>query len=199
MFSLLQAFVAPFVISFGGSFFHDTIEMVIPPTEVPIDISYIPDPTYKVLVIGLTFGTPREFDPDTGTIGPEIISTDVGVYHGEPGYMDWHWDPLVESIIKTNPYPQLLWSSKERPYELRIINKTGKYIWSEMTFWAVKFPKKVSCPLHGECDPEELFKRYMRGVASLFIATSEVGAAKLADVMERLHDLVKFVPLGGRP
>jgi len=88
MFSLLQAFVAPFVISFGGSFFHDTIEMVIPPTEVPIDISYIPDPTYKVLVIGLTFGTPREFDPDTGTIGPEIISTDVGVYHGEPGYMD---------------------------------------------------------------------------------------------------------------
>jgi hypothetical protein len=198
MFSLLQTFVAPFVISFGGSFWHDTTEVIIPPTDVPIDISYVPDPTYKALIIGLTFGTPREYDPATGTIGPEIISTDVGVYHAEPGYMDWHWDPFVESILKTNPYPQLLWVSRERPYELRVVNNTGKYIWSEVTFWAVKFPKKVFCPLYGECDPEELFKRYMQGVASLFIAMNEVGPVKLSDVIERLHELVKFIPLGGK-
>lgn len=198
MFSLLQAFVAPFVISFGGSFWHDTIEMVIPPTDVPIDISYVPDENFKSLIIGLTFGKVREFDPATGTIGPEVLSTDVGVYHKQEGYMDWHWDPFVESILKTNPYPQLLWSSRERPYELRVINKTGKYIWSEITFWAVKFPKKVSCPLHGECDPEELFKRYMQGVASLFIATSEVGAAKLADVLENLHLILRITPMGGK-
>ena len=198
MFSLMQTFVAPFVISFGGSFWHDTMEFIIPPSEIPIDVSYIPDPTYKALIIGLTFGVPREFDPSTGTIGPEIISTDIGIYHAEPGYMDWHWDPFVESILKTNPYPQLLWASKERPYELRIVNNTGKYIWAEATFWAVKFPKKIPCPLYGECDPEELFKRYMRGVASMLIATSEVGAAKLADVIERLHDLIKLTPMGGK-
>lgn len=180
MFSLLQAFVSPFVIAFGGTFWHDTIEMIIPPTNAPIDVSYVPDPNFKSLIIGLTFGTPREYDPATGEVGAEILSSDVGVYHAEMGYIDWHWDSFVESILKTNPYPQLLWASNENPYQVRIVNNTGKYIWSEVTFWAVKFPKKVVCPLYGDCDPEFLFKEYMKGIASFFLAMNKVGVINIA-------------------
>ena len=180
MFSWLQAFVAPFVIAHGGSFWHDTIALVIPPTEIPIDISYVPDPKFKSLIIGLTFGTPREYDPSTGTIGPELVSTDVGIYHAQASYMDWHWDPFVESILRTNPYPQLLWSSHERPYQLRIVNYTSNYVWVEATFWVIKFPRKVHCPIYGECDPEDLFKKYMSGITKLFVAINEVEATSLA-------------------
>ena len=96
VFGWMQSFVAPFVTAYKGMFWHDTIEMIIPPSDVPIDISYIPDPKYKSLIIGLTFGTPREFDISTGAIGPEVYSTDVGIFHSTEGYMDWHWDPCVE-------------------------------------------------------------------------------------------------------
>ena len=183
MFSWFQAFVAPFVIAYGGVFWHDTIVMVIPPTDIPIDISYVPDPKTKCLVIGLTFGAPREYDPDTGGVGPEILTPEAGVYHRQEGYMQWHWDPLVESVLKTNPYPQLLWCSSDRPYDLRVVNKTGKYILVDITFWVIKFPKKVPCQIWGECDPEELFRRYMEGVTAFFTALSKVGAAKVVELL----------------
>lgn len=179
MFSWLQTFVAPFVSAFKGMFWHDTIVMVIPPTDIPIDISYVPDPNYKALIIGLTFGVPREYDVTTGEIGAEILSDDVGIYHATENYMDWHWDPFVESILKTNPYPQLLWASKERPYILRVVNKTGKYIWTEVTFWAIKFPARIHCPIYGECDPEELFNKYMKSITSIIM----FGGAMIKDVM----------------
>jgi len=187
-FSWLQTFIAPFVAAFKGMFWHDTIALIIPPTEVPIDISYIPDPEFKALIIGLTFGTPREYDPATGTIGSEFYTTDVGIWHSTPGYMDWHWDPFVESIIKTNPYPQLLWASRERPYYLRVVNRTAKHIWVEATFWAIKFPRTVPCPVWGVCDPEDLFLKYMQGVTGVFVAASKVGPEKMIEVMERLAE-----------
>ena len=186
MFSWMQSFVAPFVAAFGGTFWHDTIELVIPPTEVPIDISYVPDPKFKTLIIGLTFGTPREYDPATGTIGPEIVSSDVGIWHRASGWMDWHWDPFVESILKTNPYPQLGWVSSDRPYELRVVNNTGGYIWAEATFWVVKFPEKIYCPIWGECDPEDLFKRYMSGVTYLFTVFSAFGAERMLSALRAI-------------
>ncbi len=189
LFSWLQAFVAPFVVAHRGTFWHDTVALVIPPSEVPIDISYIPDPEYKSMVIGLTFGTPHEYDPSTGTVGPEIISTDAGVYHSTRDWMDWHWDPFVESILKTNPYPQLLWASREKPYHLRVINRTGKYIWAEVTFWVIKFPKRIPCPFWGECDPEDLFRRYMDGVVKLFTAISALGEAGVLKALEALSKI----------
>ena len=167
MFAWMQTLVAPFVIACKGRFYHDTITMVIPPTEAPIDISYIPDPKFKTLVIGLTFGTPMEYDPDTGTVGPEILTADAGVYHSAPDYMDLHWDPFVESILKTNPYPQLLWSSTEKPYFLRIVNRTDKYIWCDVTFWIIKFPRTVDHPVYGSGDPEEIFRKYMEDVLAV--------------------------------
>jgi len=63
---------------------------------------------------------------------------------------------------------------------VRIVNNTGKYIWSEVTFWAVKFPKKVVCPLYGDCDPEFLFKEYMKGIANFFLAMNKVGVINIA-------------------
>ena len=168
MFSWLQTFVAPFVVAFGGKFMHDTVAMVLPPTVTPIDISYVPDPDVKSLIIGVTFGTPREYDPYTGEVGAEILSDDVGLYHATFGWMEWHWDPFVESILKTNPYPQLLWVSRDKQYVMKMVNNTGKFIWLEGTFWYIKFPKTIKCPFYGTCDPEDLFIKYMRGITFLF-------------------------------
>jgi len=167
--------------------------MIIPPTDVPIDILYVPDPNVKTLIVGLTFGTPREYDPDTGTVGPEVLSPDIGVYHSQEGYMLWHWDPFVESILNTNPYPQLLWSSRERPYELRAVNRTGKYVYVDATFWLIKFPKAIYCPIYGECDPEDLFRKYMAGVTNLLIALEKVGVERIANLFGGR------LTVGGRP
>jgi len=109
-------------------------------------------------------------------------------HNSTSGYMDWHWDPFVESILKTNPYPQLLWASKEKPYYLRVVNKTNKYVHVEATFWAIKFPKTVPCPIYGECDPEDLFAKYMQGVTELLIASNKVGPVKIAETLEKLAE-----------
>ena len=184
MFSWMQSFIAPFVSAVGGMFWHDSITLVLGPTSIPIDISYLPDPKFKSLIIGLTFGDVYEYDPDTGTIGPEILSPDIGVYHACKGWMDWHWDPFVKSILRTNPYPQLGWCSRENPYILRIVNNTDKYIWSDITFWVIKFPIRVRF-LGREWDPEDLFNRYMRYVMTLYYRFGEVLERVPREVLEK--------------
>lgn len=175
-----------FVDGIGLIVLHNTISLVIPPTKIPIDVSYIPDPNFKCLIIGLTFGKVYEFNIETEEIGPEIQTVYAGIWHAQEGYMDWHWDPFVESILKTNPYPQLVWSSRDRPYELRIVNKTDKYLWCEATFWVVKFPRRVYCPIYGECDPEDLFRRYMQGICTFFLAMNMVGIENIMKVIEKI-------------
>ncbi|RLG82536.1 MAG: hypothetical protein DRO09_00130 [Thermoprotei archaeon] len=191
MFSWLSAFVAPFVAALGGEFWHSTMTLVIPPTPAPIDVSYIPDPDSKCLVIGLTFGDAYEYDPDTGTIGPEIYTPSAGVYHSCRGWMAWHWDPFVKSILMTNPYPQLGWCSSESPYMLRIVNGTDKYIWCDVTFWLVKFPLTVH--LYGrDYDPEQLFKAYMESVVAYFCeAGKALGERGLGALKEMAREILK--------
>ena len=158
--------VVAFVESLGGLFWHDTPYYIIPPTGgSPIYATYIPDPATKVLVIGLTFGDVLEYDPVTDTFGAEVRSPKIGVWHGTRGEMMWHWDPALKSILKTNPYPQLLWCDVSKPYELLIVNDTDITVWMDVTFWVVKFPKRVMCPvLNRYCDPEELWNIYMKGI-----------------------------------
>ena len=158
--------VVAFVDTVGGLFWHDTLVYVIPPTAgTPIYATYIPDPATKVLVIGLTFGDVLEYDPATGEFGPEIRSHKIGIWHACKGRMMWHWDPALKSIFMTNPYPQLLWCDVGKPYELLIVNDTDKTVWMDVTFWVVRFPKRVWCPvLNRYCDPEELWNAYMKGI-----------------------------------
>ncbi|RLI46537.1 hypothetical protein DRO69_02835 [Candidatus Bathyarchaeota archaeon] len=84
MFGWMQAFVEPFVEALGGVFWHDTAIYIIPPTTEPIYATYVPEPRTKVLIIGVTFGTPREYDPATGTFGPEVESMNIGIWHCLP-------------------------------------------------------------------------------------------------------------------
>ena len=158
--------VVAFVEAVGGVFWHDTLIYIIPPTVGnPIYATYVPAPDTKVMVIGLTFGRPREYDPSTDTIGPEILSGDIGVWHATRERMDWHWDPMVESIIENRPYPQLIWCDASKPYELLIVNDTDKTVWLDVTFWVIRFPKRVWCPVFERyCDPEELWEAYMKGI-----------------------------------
>ena len=170
VFSWFQTFVLPFIVAFKGRFWHDTVIMVIPPTEEPIDVSYVPDEYTKSLIIGLSFGIPRVYDVETGEIGGEVITPNAGIYHKNEPWMEMHWDPFVESILMMRPYPQLGFSSKKKPYILRIINQTGQYLWTEVTFWVVKFPVKIEYPTHETAfDPEELFYMYMRSIVDYFL------------------------------
>jgi len=187
-FSWFQAFIYPFVVFAKGQFAHDTIAMVIPPrSQMPpegyIDVSYVPSRDRKALIIGLKFGKARQFDSETGTIGQEIIATDIGVWHATPGYMVWHWDPFVESIIELPVYPQAFFVSTEKPYILRIVNNRDIYVWGDATFYYIEFPKTIYCPLYGSCDPEELFYKYMSGVVALFVAANHVGVNKLVELL----------------
>ena len=176
MFGWLQAFVEPFVEALGGVFWHDTDLLIIPPTTTPIYATYVPEPRTKALIIGVTFGTPREYDPSTGTFGAEIESMDIGFWHATRGKMDWHWDPLVKSILMTNPYPQLIWCDASKPYELLIVNNTSTTVAIDATFWIIRFPKRVWCPvLERYCDPEELWNRYMSGIVQYFVRQAVEG------------------------
>jgi len=162
--------VTAFVEDVGGLFWHYTIGLAIPPTTTPIYATYVPDPKTKALIIGLTFGDVYEYDPVTRTFGPEVRNVDIGVYHSCAQKMEWHWDPFVKSILFVMPYPQLIWCDASRPYEILIVNRTDKCVWADATFWMIKFPRRVLCPVLGTyCDPEELWKYYMKGIVIDYI------------------------------
>ena len=171
MFSWLQTFIYPFTIVAKGMFNHDTVAMVIPdkdhiPPEGYIDVTYIPVKGKKSLIIGLKLGRSREYNPATGLTGPEILTFDAGIWHSTPDYMVWHWDPLVESIIELPVYPQAFFVSTEKPYYLRLVNNTDKYIWIDATFYYIEFPRAVRI-LGRSVDVEDAFHTYMNGIIEL--------------------------------
>jgi len=170
MFSWFVPEVAAFVKANGGLFWHDTIVMLIPPLgDRFIDISYIPARDRKSLIIGLTFGKDDLliYDPVTGTYRrpntddmPKLAS--VGIWHRCVPWMDWHWDPFVDSLLGVGVYPQLGFASPEKPYELRVVNKTDLFVWANVTFWAINFPYQSICPITGErIDIEECYDKFM--------------------------------------
>lgn len=191
--------IAAFVEAVGGRFWHDTMAMVLPPLPFPIDISYVPSKDFKTLIIGLTFGDVLIYEPDTHRFrrptDDEIpMLNNVGIYHRSEPWMDWHWDPAVKSIIGIGVYPQLGFASKDRPYELRIVNKTPLYVYMDATFWLVKFPNEVYCPIYGEgekCDVEFLFKRYMQGIVKAYVLCNRL----VDEVLKKPEDVDKLVEL----
>ncbi len=167
--------VAEFTVAFKGVFWHDTVAMAIPPLPHPIDISYIPSKEYKTLIIGLTFGKPLVYDYAIGEwrepTPTEYIEklTRIGVFHRCSDWMDWHWDPLVDSLGMSGKfiYPQLGFATASKPYELRLVNNTDLTVFLDATFWVLKFPVEVECPIWAPqgktmCDVEELFWIYMK-------------------------------------
>jgi len=174
-FSWLTEAVAEFATAFRGVFWHDTWAMAIPPLTEPFDLLYTPSKQFKCLIIGLTFGSVYVFDPATDTwrepTPTEYVNKlpKIGVYHRCGEWMDWHWDPLVHSLGVGGRfvYPQLGFTSPEQPYELRIVNRTDIIVAADATFWILRFPNVIECPIWAEegkttCDVEELFWRYMR-------------------------------------
>jgi len=154
MFGNLQAFVLPFIVSNGATVSSDTIGAIVPTTNIPVSVDYVPSEEYKTLIFGVSFGTPREYDTVTGTIGPEVFSTDIGVYITIPGYVDWHWIPLVDQTVNT-VHPIVGWVTNKNPLSFRLINDASTTVWFSLTFWLARFPRSV------DGDPEEKFREYM--------------------------------------
>ena len=166
--------IVEFATAFGGMFWHDTWAMVIPPLPSPIDMSYVPSKDFKTLVVGLTFGKVLVLDTATGRWDeptPDEYATKlpkIGIFHRCVEWMDWHWDPLVNSLGFDGRfvYPQLGFATYSKPYELRVVNPTDLTVFCDVTFWVIKFPNEVECAIWGDerrkCDVEELFWRYMR-------------------------------------
>ena len=174
-FSWLLDTVAEFTVAFKGVFWHDTWAMAIPPLPHPVDLTYVPSKEFKTLIIGLTFGNVLVYDDVLGDWREPTPSEyveklpKVGIYHRCGDWMEWHWDPLVNSLGVDGRfvYPQLGFAGSEKPYELRVVNNTDLTVFCDATFWVIRFPNEVECPMWAEaegakCDVEELFWRYMR-------------------------------------
>lgn len=184
-FSWLIDAVVEFAVAFRGVFLHDTWALVVPPLSQPFDAVYVPR-DFKALVIGLTFGKVLVLDPSTNTwrepTPTEYVTklSRVGVYHRCGDWMEWHWDPIVDSIGVDGRfvYPQLGFVSTSKPYELRIANPTDLTIFIDVTFWMIRLPSDVECPLWGDskgkCDVEELFWRYMESRVMYYMAMGKM-------------------------
>lgn len=190
--------VAAFATAFEGKFWHDTLVMIIPPLSQPIDVTYVPSKDLKTLIIGLTFGDILIYEPDTNTYrrptDNEIpLLKDAGIYHRSEPWMEWHWDPLVKSISSFGVYPQLGFTTVDRPYELRIVNRTPFFIYTDATFWLIKFPNEVYCPIYGEenvkCDVEFLFKKYMEGIVRLHVFYNKL----IEELIKRPEDVIELM------
>ena len=179
--------VAEFATAFRGVFWHDTWAMVIPPLPHPLDLSYVPSKDFKTLIVGLTFGKVLVWDEAAGAWREPTPTeyaeklTRVGIYHRCGDWMDWHWDPLIGSIGMDGRfvYPQLGFATIHKPYELRAVNPTDLTVFIDATFWVIRFPNEVECPVWAEapgakCDVEELFWRYMRSRVLNQVAVGKV-------------------------
>jgi hypothetical protein len=211
-FSWLTEAVAEFTAAFKGVFWHDTWAMAIPPLPAPFDLLYTPSKEFKTLIIGLTFGDVKVFDAGTGAWRDPTSNEyanklpKIGIFHRCGEWMDWHWDPLVHSLGVDGRfvYPQLGFASVTKPYELRVVNKTDLTVFTDATFWVIRFPNEVDCPIWAPegkttCDVEEIFWRFMRSKVLNQLAVGKAFWENLktyADVKNFVEKFRSFIQQG---
>jgi hypothetical protein len=113
-------------------FYHVT-QLVILPPRIDVTLQWTPTEDGVVqLIFALTFGTPRDF-----ITGETVYTTDAGFWHRGRG-MKYHWDPLVESIVKA-VYPHVTPATKREPFEIRFYNYTDRVIAMDVSAWIFEY------------------------------------------------------------
>jgi hypothetical protein len=113
-------------------FYHVTQLIILPPrTDVTLQWSPSEDNVVQ-LIFALTFGTPRDF-----TTGETVYTTAAGFWHRGRG-MKYHWDPLVESIVRA-VYPHVTPATKREPFEIRLYNYTDRIIMMDLSVWVFEY------------------------------------------------------------
>jgi hypothetical protein len=121
-----------FVDGIGLILLHNTQLIILPPyTDVLLQWAPAEDNVVQ-LIFALTFGTPRDF-----YTGETVYTTEAGFWHRGRG-MKYHWDPLVESIMKT-VYPHVTPATKREPFEIRLYNYTSRVLAMDVSVWVFEY------------------------------------------------------------
>jgi hypothetical protein len=113
-------------------FYHVTQLVILPPrTDILLQWTPAEDGVVQI-IFAITFGTPRDF-----TTGETVYTTEIGFWHRGRG-MKYHWDPLVESIVKT-VYPHVTPATKREPFEIRFYNYTNRVVMMDVSVWVFEY------------------------------------------------------------
>lgn len=135
-----------------AQFLHSTAIYVFPP-NLDVTLTWAPEEPDKVfLIFAITFGKLRDY-----ATGEVVFTDDVGFIHRGCG-MKLHWDPAVESILNI-VYPHITPATKEEPFEIRLVNRSNRVYYTDISIWYFELYKK---------DYEELMK-FIRGFINFYI------------------------------
>lgn len=166
---MILELLLPFIRKFRGHLWHDTIELIIPPLPRPVIVEYYASPDKPAIIFALYPGNAHEYDPATGTVGPEIRTMDAGFYHYHEGWMKRHVDPLVESFLSERPYQFVGYLKPGKPHVLEMYNRTDKFIWFDVTIWVAEFEREQWIYNGRTYSLEELLDMYLSKIADLIM------------------------------
>jgi len=122
--------------------YSDSYVLILPPRS-SFEIEYVPPVGLAEIVYAIVFSPPREFDPDTMTVGSELSPLEaqrVGFWRYTQ-YEKWHWIPMLPSNTREE-YPQFTILGGEYGCIDVPVNDTDKYVLVECTVHVLEFAKK---------------------------------------------------------
>ena len=122
--------------------YSDSYVMILPPKS-SFEMEYVPPVGFAEIVYAMNFSYPREFDPETLTVGSELspLEAQYTGFWRSTQYEKWHWIPFLPSATR-EVYPQFTILGGEYGCIDVPTNNTDKCIFVDGTVHVLEFAKK---------------------------------------------------------
>ena len=164
---MILGLLMPFIRRFKGTLRFNTLVLIAPPLPHPIRVEYYASDKPAVAYMFYT-GRAYEYDPATGSLGPEVRTTQAGVTHRIGGWVagraypvDSLWDKGFELVAYIKP---------GRPHVIEAFNRTGKYIWFDFMVWFAEFEREEWELAGRTYTLEELLDMYLSSIADAVLS-----------------------------
>jgi len=130
------------IVKYNMKRYSDSYPMIFPPGE-RLETEYVPPEGFAEIVYGMVFSYPKEFDPETLTVGSDLSPLEaqyVGFWRYTQ-YEKWRWIPLSLSTT-SEMYPQFTILGGEYGCVDVFYNGSTKYVFVEATVHVLEFAKK---------------------------------------------------------
>ena len=123
--------------------YSDSYVMILPPKS-SFEMEYVPPAGFAEIVYAMNFSYPREFDPETLTVGSELspLEAQYTGFWRYTQYEKWHWIPFLPSATR-EVYPQFtILGGEYGCIDVPTNNIKNKYIFVDGTVHVLEFAKK---------------------------------------------------------
>jgi len=160
----MLSLLIPFIRRFRGTLGFTTVTLIAPPLPHPIRVEYYASEKPTISYMFYT-GEAYEYDPATGSVGPEVRTTLAGLTHRIGGWIAGRAYP-VNSLLNKG-FELVAYTKPGKPHVIEAFNRTDKYIWFDFTVWFAEFEREEYEFMGRVYTLEELLDMYLSRIAGM--------------------------------